>query len=319
MAGKNEIDDHSGTETTGHEWDGLKELDTPLPRWWLFVFYACIAVSIVYWVLMPAWPMANSYTRGMLGWSDRANVAADVGALNAARADDFTRLRAASYSEIEADAHLRDFARAAGATVFGDNCRTCHGAGGAGAPGYPVLADDVWIWGGTLQDIEHTIRVGVRSTHEGTRFSQMPAYGRDGILTPQQVGDVTEYVVSISAASARITPDAAAAARGASVFQEQCAACHGPSGAGDRTQGAPSLLDDVWIYGGSREEIRKQVEQGRGGVMPTWEARFDPGVIRALAVYVYELGGGEAEPAPVPVAADAAPVGADASVETQSP
>ena len=304
---KRERDEISGTETTGHEWDGLKELDTPLPRWWLFIFFGTIIISIVYWVLMPAWPLANSFTRGTLNFSDRANVAAEVQTLRAARAPMFERLAAASTTDIAGDPELQEFARAAGEAVFGDYCRTCHGAGGAGAPGYPVLADDVWLWGGSLAEIEHTLRVGIRSTHPEARMSQMPAYGRDGLLNAQQIGDVGEYVISISAASERLSPDAGAAARGAVVYQEQCALCHGATGAGDRTQGAPSLNDDVWLYGGTREEIRSQIELGRGGVMPSWEARFDAGTLRALAYYVHEMGGGEPDaPPPAPAAVDAA-------------
>lgn len=295
-----ERDAVSGTETTGHEWDGVKELDTPLPRWWLYIFYACILAAIIYWVLMPAWPIGNGYTKGVLGFSDRNNVAADVSNLRSARAPMYERLAAASTAEIAADPALQEFARAAGESVFGDYCRTCHGAGGAGAPGYPVLADDVWIWGGSLADIEHTLRVGIRSGHPEARNSMMPAFGRDGLLTPQQIGDVTEHVISISAARTRLDPNGASAARGATIYQEQCAACHGPSGAGDRTLGAPSLNDDLWLYGGSRTEIRRQIELGRGGVMPSWESRFDAGTLRALAYYVHEMGGGEPDAVPVP-------------------
>lgn len=298
MADKREHDTHSGTETTGHEWDGLKELDTPLPRWWLYIFYGCIVAAIIYWVLMPAWPMANSYTKGVLNWSDRRNVAADVRQLETARAPMFERLALASTGQIAGDAELQEFARAAGEAVFGDYCRTCHGAGGAGAPGYPVLADDVWIWGGALSDIEYTLRVGVRADHPETRMSQMPAYGRDRLLTVRQIEDVAEHVISISAAAERLEPNANAAARGALVYQEQCAVCHGVTGAGDRSIGAPSLNDDVWLYGGARAEIRRQIELGRGGVMPSWENRFDAGTLRALAYYVHEMGGGEPDPAP---------------------
>jgi cytochrome c oxidase cbb3-type subunit 3 len=247
----------------------------------------------------------------VLGWSDRANVASDLASLKAARADEFARLESASYAEIGADQGLQEFARAAGASVFGDYCATCHGAGGGGAPGYPVLADNVWIRGGTLSDIEHTITVGVRSDHPRTRLSQMPQFGRDGLLTAQQIGDVAEHVIAISAARARLAPNAAAAARGALVYQEQCAICHGVDGGGDRTQGAPSLKDDLWLYGGSRAEIRRQIELGRGGVMPAWETRFEPAVRRALAVYVFEMGGGEADaPAPAPAPAEQPPADA---------
>lgn len=308
MAGdKRPIDEISGSETTGHEWDGIRELDTPLPRWWLYIFYATIVVAVVYWVLMPAWPTVGGYTRGVLNFSDRANVAADLHTLQQARAPTYARLRAASYDEIIADPQISEFARAAGESIFGDNCRTCHAAGGAGAPGYPNLADDVWLWGGSLSEIEHTIRVGVRAEHPQTRQSAMPAYGRDRLLSARQIADVTEYALTLNAATrTRERPDAAAAARGAAVFAEQCTLCHGASGAGDRTQGAPSLTDNIWIYGGTRTEVRRQIEEGRNGVMPTWEARFDDGAIRALAVYVYSLGGGEpdthadADPAATP-------------------
>jgi cytochrome c oxidase cbb3-type subunit 3 len=302
MADKIDRDDHSGTETTGHEWDGIKELDTPLPRWWLYIFYASIVAAIVYWVLMPAWPLANSYTRGLLNWSDRRNVAADVEMLESARAPMFERLARESADDLARDPELQEFARAAGESVFGDNCQTCHGAGGAGAPGYPVLADDVWIWGGSMGDIEHTLRVGVRAGHPGTRMSIMPAFGRDSLLTGDQIGDVTEYTISMSAARTRLAPNRAAALRGGAIYQAHCSVCHGPSGAGDRTIGAPSLVDDVWLYGGSRDEIRRQIELGRGAVMPTWERRFDDGTLRALAYYVHQMGGGEAD-APAPPAA----------------
>lgn len=297
-----ERDEVSGTATTGHEWDGLKELDTPLPRWWLFIFYATIVAAIIYWALMPAWPIGNGYTKGILGWSDRANVAADVQGLRSARAPMFERLATATSSDIAGDPELQQFARAAGASVFGDYCATCHGAGGAGAPGFPVLADDVWIWGGTMADIERTLQVGIRSDHPDTRMSIMPAFG-SGVLSAQQIGDVTEYVISISAANNRLDANTVSAGRGAAVYQEQCGVCHGAAGAGDRTLGAPSLIDDIWLYGGSRAEIRRQIELGRGGVMPAWAERFDAGTLRALAYYVHDLGGGEADaPPPAPAA-----------------
>lgn len=307
MANKIERDEVTGTDTTGHEWDGLKELDTPLPRWWLYIFYGSIAVAIVYWVLMPAWPLVNGYTRGVLGFSDRVNVAADIGNMRAARAPMFERLANATASDLAGDPELQEFARAAGESVFGDNCQTCHGAGGAGAPGYPVLADDVWIWGGSMDEIEQTLRVGVRSGHPETRISQMPAFGRDHLLEPRQITDVTEHVIALSSGSARLRPDRQAAARGAQVYQEQCAVCHGATGAGDRNVGAPSLQDDLWLYGGSRDEIRRQIELGRGGVMPSWEGRFDEGTRRALAYYVHQMGGGEADRPVAPAAGPSTP------------
>jgi cytochrome c oxidase cbb3-type subunit 3 len=296
MTTEREVDAHSGTQTTGHEWDGIKELDTPLPRWWVIIFYACIAAAIVLWVLYPAWPGLHSYTHGILNRSDRAQVVLDINALKAKRAKLAGRLMAVTPDQAEADVTLYPYALAAGEAAFGDNCATCHGAGGRGAIGYPSLADDVWLWGGTLADIEKTIRVGVRNDNPETRMSMMPAFGRDGLLKTAQIDDLTDYVLSLSGRA----HDAAGAARGSGVFAANCVACHGGDGSGNRSLGAPSLRDQVWLYGGSREQVRGQIWSGRGGVMPTWEARLDPSTIRALAIYVHSLGGGEPTIAPPP-------------------
>ncbi|WP_395651290.1 cytochrome-c oxidase, cbb3-type subunit III [Brevundimonas sp.] len=285
-----ERDEHSGVDTTGHEWDGIKELDSPLPRWWLWVFYACIAFSIVYWVLMPAWPGIRGYTPGMLKQSDRAAVAQDLGALRAQRGQGDAMLASASLQQIEADPELQAHALAVGQSVFGDNCASCHGAGGGGVKGYPNLRDDVWLWGGSLEEIEHTIRVGVRSGHANARTSQMPAFGRDGLLQPAQIADLTEYVVKLSGRPA----DAQAVARATTLFADNCAACHMPTGAGSRAIGAPDLTDREWLNGSDRVAITSQLHNGRNGVMPAWESRFSPGVIKALAVYVHvNADGGE--------------------------
>lgn len=291
-----EVDETSGVETTGHEWDGIKELDNPLPRWWLWVFYASIAVSVAYWVLMPAWPGIAGYTKGMLGQSDRAEVARQLEGLQALRGAGDAKLKAASLQQIEGDPELQAHALAVGDSVFGDNCATCHGPGGAGLKGYPNLRDDVWLWGGSLEEIQHTIEVGVRSTHPQTRMSLMPAFGRDQMLEGAKVNDLTEYVVSLSGRQA----DAAAVGRAAPIFAEQCAACHGPAGQGDRAQGAPDLTDSEWLYGSSREAIREQIWNGRNGVMPAWSGRFSPETIKALAVYIHANAGGEQELAQAP-------------------
>lgn len=298
-----ERDEHSGTETTGHEWDGIKELDTPLPRWWLWVFYGSIAVAAVYWVLMPAWPGLTGYTRGILDHSDRAEVVSELKGLAAQRQAGESRLRSASLQEIEADPELQAYAMQVGTSVFGDNCATCHGAGGAGGKGYPNLRDDVWLWGGKLDQIRHTIQVGVRSGHATALGEKvMPAFGRDQLLTEAQIGDLTEYVVALSGRKA----NAAAVGRARQTFADQCSACHGPAGTGDMAQGIPNLTDAEWLYGSDRGAIHDQIFNGRNGVMPTWEARFSPETIKALAVYVHANAGGVAEPvappAPAPVA-----------------
>jgi cytochrome c oxidase cbb3-type subunit 3 len=289
MVTRKEIDAQSGTETTGHEWDGIKELNTPLPRWWLWVFYATVIWSVGYWVLYPAWPTLTGYTQGVLNQSQRDDVAKAVQALKAQRAELGQKLAAASLEQIEADPNLLQFAREAGKSAFGDNCATCHGSGAQGFKGYPNLNDDVWLWGGKLDDIKKTITVGVRSTHPDTRVSLMPAFGKDKMLEPAQINDVVEYVVSLSGGKA----DGQAASRGAQLFADNCASCHGAEGKGMREFGAPNLTDKEWLYGGSREDIKAQVVNGRNGVMPTWGSRLDPITIDALAVYVHSLGGGE--------------------------
>jgi len=291
MAGKKkkDVDDFSGTETTGHEWDGIRELDTPLPRWWLWVFYATIVWAVGYWVLYPSWPTLTGYLPGILHQSQRDDVAVAVQTLQAQRQQLGKALTSSTLEQIEADPNLFQFAREAGKSAFGDNCATCHGSGAQGFKGYPNLNDDVWLWGGTLEDIKHTIQVGVRSTSPDTRLSQMPAFGRDAMLNADQVNDLVEYVFSISGRKA----DAAAVARAQQPFKEQCAVCHGDDGKGKREFGAPNLTDRDWLYGGEREDIRAQIYSGRGGVMPTWGSRLDPLTIDALAVYVHSLGGGE--------------------------
>jgi cytochrome c oxidase cbb3-type subunit 3 len=284
-----EVDQHSGTETTGHEWDGIKELNTPLPRWWLGIFYACIVWAIGYWILMPTWPLLNSYTHGLLNHSQRDDVAAALQALKSARAAKEHALSKATLEHIQNNPDLLQFALAEGKATFGDNCAPCHGSGAQGGRGYPNLNDDVWLWGGKLEDIQHTITVGVRSTDPNTRESQMPSFGRDGILKPAQIDDLTEYVVHLSGRPA----DGKAVARAAQLFAQNCAMCHGPQGKGNRGMGAPNLTDNEWLYGPMRADIHDQIWNGRGGVMPTWGGRLSPETIKALAVYVHSLGGGE--------------------------
>lgn len=285
-----DIDEHSGVETTGHEWDGIKELNNPLPRWWLIIFYVTVIWSIVYWVFMPAWPGLTGYTKGLREHSERANVAADIAALDAARAVATRRLiDAPSMQAIENDPELQQFTLAAGGSLFGDNCATCHGAGGQGFPGYPNLNDDAWLWGGSLEEIRRTVSFGIRSDHPETRISAMLAFGRDQILSREQIGDLTEYVLKLSGQE----HDVSGAARGEPIFEVQCAACHGSDGRGDRFQGAPNLTDAIWLYGGDRATIFESISEGRASVMPAWINRLSEEEIVALAVYVHSLGGGE--------------------------
>ena len=287
---KPQIDPLTGAPTTGHDWDGLQELNIPLPRWWLWTFYACILWSIGYWVVYPAWPLISSYTPGTLGWQSRTAVLTDLAELKTLRGPLMDKLGQASIAEIVADRELSDFARAAGKPAFAENCAPCHGAGGGGAKGYPNLNDDDWLWGGKLAAIEQTIRHGARSGDKDDHESIMPAFGRDNILKPGEISAVADYVRSLSDLSTEPGSDLAL---GKKVFADNCALCHGPEGNGNRELGAPNLSDKIWLYGSAKEAIMEGIRNGRGGVMPAWNNRLSDPVIKALTVYVYSFGGGE--------------------------
>ncbi|PWC44860.1 cytochrome-c oxidase, cbb3-type subunit III [Azospirillum sp. TSO22-1] len=296
MARNIEKDALSGVETTGHEWDGLKELNNPLPKWWLYIFYVCIAWSIVYYVLYPAWPLGKTYTKGLLGWSMRQEIADNMAAAKAGQAKYLTAIAAKSVDEIQKDKDLLSFAMAGGRSVFNENCAACHGAGGQGAKGYPTLADDVWLWGGTTADIYKTIQHGIRADDGDTRATVgvgMTAFGKDGILTKEQVDQVSDYILSLNKKPA----DAAKAAAGAKVFEENCVACHGDKAQGSLAAGidvgAPPLVQANWIYGGDKATLVETIANGRAGVMPAWAKRLDDTTIKQLAVYVHNLGGGK--------------------------
>ncbi len=285
---KRDIDAVTGVETTGHEWDGIKELNKPLPRWWLLTFYVSIIWAIGYWIAYPAWPTMTGYTKGVLGYSQRATVAADVAAGRAAQAGLLAKVAATPLADIAKDPELQRFAVAGGAASFQTNCAPCHGRGAQGQVGYPNLNDDDWIWGGKIGDIEQTILYGIRSGHKKGRESQMPRFGLDNLLQPEQIADTAEYVLSLSGKST----DKASADKGAVTFKEQCATCHGDDGKGKIEQGAPNLTDSIWLYGGTKAAIVESIRTGRGGQMPAWVDRLDPATVKSLAVYVHGLGGG---------------------------
>jgi cytochrome c oxidase cbb3-type subunit III len=293
MAGHTHEDrDHiTGTATTGHEWDGIKELNTPLPRWWVNIFYACIIWSLGYWVVYPSWPLVSSHLTGVIGYSSRADVAVELDALKAKRTSQAADLGKVELTAIKADPKLLSLAMAQGKAAFGDNCAPCHGLGGAGSKGYPNLNDDDWLWGGTLAEIHTTLEHGIRSTNDDkTRISAMPAFGRDGILKKEEVRTVSNYVRTLSGLAAEASFDKAA---GAKLFTDNCAACHGEKGQGNKELGAPNLTDAITLYGLGLEEIVETVSNSRSGLMPAWGARLDPVTIKSLAVYVHSLGGGK--------------------------
>lgn len=277
--------------TTGHVWDGIEELNTPLPRWWLWTFYACIVWAFGYWIIYPAIPLMTSFTKGTFGWSSREAVVADLNELKTLRSGLNTRIEMASLDEIEKSPELLAFARAQGAASFAVNCSPCHGAGAQGFKGYPNLNDDDWIWGGKADAIHTTLLHGVRwEANPETRISVMPSFGRDGILKPSEISAVADYVLTLSG----LTRDAATdLVLGKAVFATNCAACHSDSGAGNRELGVPNLSDQVWLYGSDKVTITERINLGGGGVMPSWSERLDAATLKSLAVYVHTLGGGE--------------------------
>ncbi len=287
---KREVDDFSGVETTGHEWDGIRELDNPMPRWWLWTFLACIVWAFGYMVFYPAWPLLNEATPGVLGYSSRGELHQEIADVKASRAGLIARIENLPLEEIRRDDDLRQFATNGGRAAFAVNCIQCHGSGAAGSAGSHNLNDDDWIWGGNLEAIETTLLHGVRhAADDESRYSEMPAFGRDGILEKPEIKAVTQHVLSLAGQP----HEAEQAEAGREIYAENCAACHGETGKGDREQGAPNLSDSIWLYAGSADEIERQINVPRHGVMPAWGGRLDTVTIKQLTIYVHSLGGGE--------------------------
>jgi len=285
-----EIDQISGVETTGHEWDGLKELNNPLPRWWLYLFYASIAWAVVYWVLYPSWPLITSYSAGVLGANQRTEAIAAFEAGVAGRSEFADKIVATSLDDIAQDQELLQFALANGQAAFGDNCAPCHGSGGTGAEGYPNLQDDTWLWGGTLDEIHTTLLYGARSGNDDGHIGDMPAFGRDELLTREEIDQVANFVASKAGLE---TEDGVDLAAGQTLYEDNCAACHGDVLEGIQEVGAPSLMSANYLYGKSLDRIKAQVTNPRNGVMPAWVDRLDPATIKSLTVYVHSFGGGQ--------------------------
>ncbi len=282
-------DDDLDYETTGHEWDGIKEYNKPLPRWWLWTFYATIVWGVLYTIAYPAWPGIKDATPGLLGFSTRAQVAEDIARFEDANSGINAQLASVELTEIAQDADLNQFAQNAGAAVFRTWCAQCHGSGAAGAKGYPNLLDDDWLWGGDIEAIHATISHGIRNEEDpDARYSEMPAFGE--LLAEEEISQVVNYVMSLSGEP----QDASLVAAGETVFLDNCAACHMDEGTGDRWQGAPNLTDAIWLYGGDYETLTETVTYSRYGVMPPWTDRLSEAEIRAVATYVHGLGGGEA-------------------------
>lgn len=278
----------SDPDTTGHSWDGIEEFNNPLPRWWLWTFYATIVWAIGYTVAYPAWPLLKEATPGLLGYSTRAEVQEDIDAVASANADIEMRLASAELSTISDDPALQSYATNAGGAVFRTWCAQCHGSGAAGAKGYPNLLDDDWLWGGTIEEVHYTISHGIRNDVDfDAHWSQMPAYGE--LFTEDEIGAVVQHVKAISGQD----HDAALAETGSVLFLDNCAACHGDAGMGDQFQGAPNLTDAIWLYGGDEATLTETVTNARFGVMPPWNERLSAAEVAAVSAYVHQLGGGQ--------------------------
>lgn len=284
-----ERDPLTGYKTTGHEWDGITELTTPIPGWWVTVFLVSCLAAVIYMWLYPSIPTTAGYYKGTLGWTSKGQLADEVASGLQTQQVWRDSLAAAQLEDIESDENLRRFAIAGGQAAFKENCAACHGVGAGGQVGqFPALIDDDWLWGGKVADIVQTVSYGIRSGHEETRDSMMPAFGE--MLSADEIDAVATYVMTLSDPS---TEETRAALPGAAVFAQNCASCHGDKGQGDREFGAPSLADAIWLYGGSKDAIKRQIATPRMGVMPAFATKIDPETIRMLAVYVHTLGGGE--------------------------
>ena len=282
-----------GYGTTGHSWDGIEEWNNPMPKWWVWTFYATVAWGLLYTIAYPAWPLINGATPGLLGQSTRADVAADIATVNERNSGLNEALAGIELATLTDNADLHGYAVNKGASVFLNNCSQCHGAGAAGvqASGYPNLLDDDWLWGGAIDEIAYTVRNGIRNEQSfDSHYSEMPAYGE--FMEKEEIAGLVEYVRSLSG----LEYDAALAEAAGEAFADNCAACHGDAGMGDRSQGAPNLTDAIWLYGGDRASLTETITNARFGVMPPWgPPRMTEAQVQAVATYVHQLGGGETE------------------------
>lgn len=285
-----ERDPHTGHGTTGHEWNGIKELNTAVP-WLIWAFLiATVIFSVVWWILMPAWPLGDTYTKGLLGADVRQNVATDLKLAEEKRSIWASRIEKEELSAIMSDSELMQDIRETGHALFGDNCAACHGARAEGGPGYPKLTDPAWLWGQTPDAIFETIRAGVNSGHPDSRFSQMPAWGRDQMLDRKAIIDVSAFVKSLSDANTGGNGSPEQLAAGQKIFDDNCASCHGSDARGAHQTGAPDLTDNAWLYGGDAASIYESIYNGRQGHMPAWESRLTNADRKILMIYLLDLG-----------------------------
>jgi cytochrome c oxidase cbb3-type subunit III len=278
-----EYDPLSGHATTGHEWDGISELNTPVPKIALWCLLVTFLFGIGYWLLMPSWPLGRAFFPGLLGMDDRREVQQAV----AQAQQDQHRLLAdlLSRGDIERPLSVPEAAlvRQLGGRLFGDNCAACHGVQGKGTKGFPDLTATPRLWGESVAGLEETIRYGINSAHAKTRVSQMPAFGRDRMLTRAELVVLADYVAALP------TGKAESIKGGAALYEANCVGCHGEKATGNPEMGAPNLTDPNWLYGGRAEAVFETLWQGRQGQMPGWSERLSAQDIALLALYVRDI------------------------------
>ena len=295
-------------QTTGHAWDGdIQEFNNPLPNWWVWGFFATIIFALIYWVLFPAWPIGDDYTKGVMNdveyttaagkkvtthWNTRALYEKEMAEAKTEQQKYLDQLAAASIEEIANDKDKSSFAYSMAKVLFADNCAACHQPGGAGVVGsYPNLADDAWLWGGSFEQIKASI-------HNG-RKGYMPGFKES--LNAQQLDDVAEYVLSLS----KHTTDPAQTARGKAIFNGQaggCYYCHTKAGTGMIAMGSANLTDSVWTLADvptaenlteKKTRIKTLIANGVNRRMPAWNTRLTDTQIKILSFYVHQFGGGK--------------------------
>lgn len=282
--GNRRIDPVTGYDTTGHDWGGIQELNTPFPKIAAVALLLTFLYSVVAWVLLPAWPTGRDYTKGLLGL-DQGRMARDgYQAVDAVRQGWLSRFIDPNFSALASDDLLMAQALPAAARLFADNCAACHGSAGAGGPGFPALDDADWLWGGEPEAVAETIAIGINATDD-SRLAEMPVFDW---LEPADRQALADHVAALPSGQA---PDDSP---GATLFAENCAACHGDGGTGGLMAGAPSLADRSVIYGQDPTSVLATLKHGRRGVMPAWIGRLTPTEINLLALYVATLA--EAKP-----------------------
>lgn len=284
--------DDSSKEDTGHEWDGIRELTNNPPRWWMTGLFLSIGFIISYFILYPAIPLVSDYTRGLLGWTQVKELREGQADIQSVRAPFEKKISQMEAGEILGDSEMKRYAETSAKVLFGDNCAACHGAGGQGNPGFPTLADDDWLYGGTIDAIIETITDG----HEGN----MPAFAET--LSQKEIDDVLQYVFGLS--QGLVYEPGRAVFLGQTEGEAGCADCHGEDARGMHDFGSANLADAIARFSISKEGLKETILHGvnqeddpltRNAVMPAFGGKLTRDEIKKLAVKVWSFGGGQKE------------------------